>query len=175
MRILQKALILLQRYSRGLRRRIRNQFYKLTLQSMGKECHICDGVVITDPDYTSLGDRVILNEGVILQAFPDAPITIGNKVAISYRAIVLTGGLGLSGRVQHGKHDTAPVVIKDSVWIGSGAIILRGVTIGEGAAVAAGSVVTKDVPANTLVAGVPARVIRVLNQEIEKRIENTDG
>lgn len=50
--------------------------------------------------------------------------------------------------------------IKDNAWIGMSAIILKGVTVGEGAIVAAGSVVTKDVPPHTIVAGVPARVIK---------------
>jgi acetyltransferase-like isoleucine patch superfamily enzyme len=53
-----------------------------------------------------------------------------------------------------------PIVIERNVWIAAGAIIIGGVTVGENAVVAAGSVVTKDVPPNTLVAGNPARVIR---------------
>ena len=55
---------------------------------------------------------------------------------------------------------SAPIVIKNNVWIGMAAIILKGVTIGEGAIVAAGAVVTRDVPAHTIVAGVPAKVIK---------------
>lgn len=56
--------------------------------------------------------------------------------------------------------DTKPIIIKDNVWIGMNAIILKGVTIGEGAIVAAGAVVNKDVPAHALVGGVPAKVIK---------------
>jgi acetyltransferase-like isoleucine patch superfamily enzyme len=55
---------------------------------------------------------------------------------------------------------TAPIAIGDNVWIGARAIILKGVAIGDGAVVAAGAVVTKNVPPRTIVAGVPARVIR---------------
>ena len=55
---------------------------------------------------------------------------------------------------------SAPMIIKDNVWIGMSAIILKGVTIGEGAIVAAGAVVTRDVPAHAIVAGVPAKVIK---------------
>ena len=54
---------------------------------------------------------------------------------------------------------SAPIVIEDHVWIGAGAIVLKGVTIGEGAIVAAGAVVTKDVPAKTIVAGSPAKAV----------------
>ncbi len=58
---------------------------------------------------------------------------------------------------------TAPITVEDRVWIGANAVVLQGVTIGEGAVVAAGSVVTKDVAPYTLVGGLPARVIRALD------------
>ena len=60
----------------------------------------------------------------------------------------------------HGK--TAPIMIGDDVWLATRAVVLKGVTVGSGAVVATGAVVTKDVPPHTLVAGVPARVIRSL-------------
>ncbi|MFA5114018.1 MAG: acyltransferase [Candidatus Margulisiibacteriota bacterium] len=66
------------------------------------------------------------------------------------------------GRKDWAKVKRAPIVIKDKAWIGFNAIILKGVTIGEGAVVAAGSVVTSDVPAYTVVGGNPAREIRKL-------------
>lgn len=55
--------------------------------------------------------------------------------------------------------DSKPVIIKDNVWIGCRVIVLKGVTIGSGAIIAAGAVVTKDVPENSIAAGVPARII----------------
>ena len=68
---------------------------------------------------------------------------------------------------------TAPIVIEDKVWIGMDVLVLKGVTIGEGAVVAAKSVVTKDVPAWTLVAGSPAKVVKDLrNEKQETRNEN---
>ena len=57
-----------------------------------------------------------------------------------------------------------PVVIKDNVWIGACVTIMPGVTIGENAVIGGGAVVTKDVPANTIAAGVPAKVIREIGQ-----------
>ncbi|MDE5634180.1 MAG: transferase [Muribaculaceae bacterium] len=60
---------------------------------------------------------------------------------------------------------TAPVVIRRNAWIGAGAIILPGVTVGENAIVAAGAVVTKDVADNTVVAGIPAKYIRDIKQD----------
>lgn len=61
---------------------------------------------------------------------------------------------------------TAPIVIKDDAWIGMNAIILKGVTIGRGAVVGAGSVVTKDVPDWSVVAGNPARIVKQLKKEL---------
>lgn len=60
-------------------------------------------------------------------------------------------------------HYNEPIVIEDDVWIGSGAVILPGVRVGKGSVVAAGAVVTKDVPAQTLVGEVPARIIKKID------------
>ena len=60
---------------------------------------------------------------------------------------------------------TSPIIIEDDVWIGHGAIVLRGVNIGTGAIVAAGAVVTKDVPAYAIVGGVPAKIIKYRNEQ----------
>lgn len=88
-------------------------------------------------------------------------ITIGDNCAIARNVLIMdfdahriTYTDGTTNRV------TAPITIGNSVWIGAGATILKGVTIGDNAIIGAGSVVTKDVKANTIVAGNPARVIR---------------
>ncbi|ESU22174.1 hypothetical protein FEDK69T_21520 [Flavobacterium enshiense DK69] len=85
-------------------------------------------------------------------------IKIGHQVAISKGVIIRDS----DNHVLNGDANkmSAPIVIGNHVWIGLRAIILKGVTIGDGAVIAAGAVVIKDVPANTVVAGVPARVIK---------------
>lgn len=85
-------------------------------------------------------------------------IKIGNDVAISHNVTIMDSDAHNIVEYDHKK--TKPVIIGDHVWIGSRAMILKGVKIGDGAVIAAGAVVTKDVPANTLVAGTPARVIK---------------
>ncbi len=124
-----------------------------------------------------LGRDVLLAEGVRLHLRdPGARLEIGDGSFLNYRSEVIAHQLVTIGRhclfawdVQvldsdshriDGAPHTAPVVIGDRVWIGCRATVLKGVTIGEGAIVAAGSVVTRDVPPQALVGGNPARVLR---------------
>jgi maltose O-acetyltransferase len=91
-----------------------------------------------------IGDRVYIGHGVAL-------LTIDHEIGPAF--------------LRCGGHDRLPIIIRNGVWIGSRATVLPGVTIGEGAVVAAGAVVTRDVPDQTMVAGVPARVVRALPLE----------
>lgn len=117
-------------------------------------------VVVYGADGLSIGDDVDIGEFVVLRA--SGGLTIGNRVLIAAHAVLTTRGHPeqppRSGRVED-----APVVIGDDVWIGAGAIILPGVTVGEGSIVAAGAVVTRDVAPRTIVGGVPAEPIRTLS------------
>ena len=76
---------------------------------------------------------------------------------------LITGGHPLPRAERREYLCFAPIVIEDDVWIGTAATIMQGVTIGAGSVVAAGAVVTRDVPAQTLVAGVPAQVIKTID------------
>lgn len=100
-----------------------------------------------------------MNQGVVIECFRS--ITIGNDVGIAE-------GVSIRDSDSHpiiindcpiSQDVSAPIVIEDHVWIGMNAIVLRGVTIGEGSIVAAGSVVSRNVPPHSLVSGVPAKVI----------------
>jgi len=108
----------------------------------------------------SEGATLVLGEGYVnnkstIDCF--SSITIGNGVVISKGVTIRDSD---NHAIDGVKEISAPIVIGDHVWIGINATILKGVSIGNGAVVAAGAVVTKDVPANALVGGVPAKVIR---------------
>ena len=108
-----------------------------------------------------------MNYDCVIDCF--SSIAIGRGVVISERVVIrdsdnhaITSTVNeVMGETKGDEKPTvAPIVIQDHVWLGMNAIVLKGVTIGEGAIVAAGSVVTKDVPSHCLVAGVPAKVVK---------------
>lgn len=113
------------------------------------------------------GRQISIGEGCFInhQFFIDnaAPVRIGQLVSMGPRVSIITGSHEISSELRRaGIPQNAPVNVDDGAWIGAGAVILPGVTVGRGALVAAGAVVHVDVPPDTLVGGVPARVIRSL-------------
>lgn len=106
-----------------------------------------------------LGKRVFINEGCCFQ--DQGGIEIGDDVLIGQQVVIATLNHDVDPP-KRGNMRPAPVKIGDKVWIGAHATILPGVSVGDGAVVAAGAVVTKDVPANCVVAGVPAKVIKTI-------------
>jgi len=117
-------------------------------------------LVVRNPECLSLGRNVHLGEYVHIRA--GGGVTIGDNVAIAAHVTIASQGHPTDLPRCHGPHwsiTEAPVVIEDDVWVGSGAIILPGTRVGRGAVVAAGAVVSRDVPALSVVAGVPARPI----------------
>ncbi len=88
-------------------------------------------------------------------------ISIGNNVSIAYNVLIQDSDYHtMYDEKGNEKPHTLPITIEDDVWIGANAIILKGVTLGKGCVVAAGSVITKSIPANALVGGNPARIIK---------------
>lgn len=124
-----------------------------------------EGFSLFPPFYTDCGTNTIIGRNVFINAgccFQDqGGITIGDRTLIGHQVVLATLNHGLLPE-RRNEFSPAPIVIGSDVWIGSHATILPGVTIGDGAIVAAGAVVTKDVPPRTVVAGVPARVIKTL-------------
>jgi acetyltransferase-like isoleucine patch superfamily enzyme len=107
----------------------------------------------------SIGDHTFINYGASITAYKQ--VTIGRHCLLGHHVIIVDKSAH-SGERRELARPAAPVIIEDQVWIGSHAIILPGVRIGRHAAIGAGSVVTKDVPANCLAVGNPARVVRQL-------------
>ena len=105
----------------------------------------------------TLGKRVFINSGCRVQ--DQGGIVIGDDCLIGHNVVMATLNHGLDP-ARRADLIPAPIVIGRNVWIGSNATILPGITIGENSVVAAASVVTKDVPANTVVVGTPARAVR---------------
>lgn len=110
----------------------------------------------------SIGEHCFFNIGLTLEL--GAAIRIGNQAFFGQDVMLLTTSHEI-GPPEHrcGPPTTAPIHIGDGVWIGARCTILPGVTINDGAVIGAGSVVTRDVPANTVAVGVPARSIRSLD------------
>ncbi|MGR0306248.1 acyltransferase [Acinetobacter beijerinckii] len=108
-----------------------------------------------------LGDDVDLATGVLITT--DGGVSIGDRTLVGYGTKILSSNHNvpkLPDRIFDSGHTKAPVMIGNDAWLGANCIILPGVTIGDGAVVAAGSVVTKDVPANVFVGGIPAKIIK---------------
>lgn len=109
-----------------------------------------------------IGKRVVITSDVHIDPDWSEYLTIEDGVAIGPRAMFITHVRPLTEHKGRVPAFVAPVTIKRNAWIGSCAIIIAGVTVGEGAIVAAGAVVTKDVPPYTFVGGVPAKVIKTV-------------
>ena len=119
---------------------------------------ICPPLYCTYGRHIHLGERSYINMGATL--LDNAPIRIGTDVMIGPNVQIYTAAHALDAdeRIQ-GVETALPVTIEDRVWIGGGAILLPGITIGREAIVGAGAVVTRDVPAGARVVGNPARIL----------------
>ncbi len=117
------------------------------------------------PFYTDFGKNITVGKGVFINSgcrFQDqGGIVIGDGALIGHSVVLATLNHDFAPEKRGDLHP-APIHIGKNVWIGAHATVVPGVTIGDGAIVAAGAVVTKDVPANTIVGGVPAAVIRTI-------------
>ncbi|MCC6253165.1 MAG: acyltransferase [Bacteroidia bacterium] len=125
--------------------------------SIGNDCYIGDGSRVWSGQEVIIGNDVLIAHHVGIVDTQAHEIN-ANERAQRYKELVAEGSWKDKGSIE-----TSPIIIKDKAWISFNSIILKGVTIGEGAIVAAGSVVTKDVEPYTLVGGNPAVFIKKLN------------
>lgn len=125
--------------------------------------------IIEPPFYCSYGQNTFIGDHVYLNflctILDNNEVRIGHHVMFGPSVQVYTAAHHLRAELRiRGLEIAKPIVIEDNAWIGGGAILLPGVRIGINAVVGAGAVVTRSVPANTVVAGNPARVIREIDQ-----------
>lgn len=115
------------------------------------------------PFYTDFGKNINIGKNVFINAcchFQDhGGVTLGDDCLVGHNVVFATLNHGIAPEHRAAMYP-APIVVGKNVWIGSNSTILQGVTIGDNAIIAAGSVVTKDVEANTIVGGIPAKFIR---------------
>ena len=125
----------------------------------GKRVGILGDFTVVNPANVTIGEHCGINHGVFILGHER--IKIGNHVVLSARVMLIDTGLEVAGfaKAEFPAHTSSAIRIEDGAWIGAGAIVLAGVTVGKKSVVGAGSIVTRDVPPYSIVAGNPARVI----------------
>lgn len=158
-----RALALMEDYNRSsvLEPEKRREILEELLGELGEGAYLRPPVYFNYGYQTKIGARSYANFGVI---FLDVgKITIGEDVLLGSYSQLLAAGHTLEPQPRRDKWGYGkPIVIEDNVWLGAGSIVGPGVTIGENTVVGANSVVMKDLPANVVAAGAPARIIRSL-------------
>ncbi|KXF79957.1 sugar O-acetyltransferase [Enterovibrio coralii] len=130
-----------------------------------------ESVYIEPPFFSDYGIHTYIGESVFMNfnctILDVAPVTIGDRVmmATNVQLLTATHPLDIQRRVRELVEYGLPITIGNNVWLGGGVIVLPGVTIGENSVIGAGSVVTKDIPANVIAVGNPAKVLRELTDE----------
>ena len=138
-------------------------FFKLFCKKVGCKCFISRNIDVRKPQCISIGRNCVINKRVLLDG--RGGLEIGDNVDIAQDVLIWTKEHDVTSSFHQLK--AGKVIIKNYVWIASRAIILPGVIIGEGAVVAAGSVVTKDVEPYSIVGGIPAKKIGERNKNLE--------
>ena len=140
----------------------REQILKNLLAEIGENCYIETPLHANWGKYTHFGNNVYANFNLTL--VDDTDIFVGDNVMFGPNVIIATAGHPVDPPLREKVAQfNIPVRIGKNVWIGAGAIVLPGVTIGDHSVIGAGSVVTKDIPPNVVAVGNPCRVLREIN------------
>ncbi len=141
---------------------LRHAWYRLVLDwQIAPNAYVCTGLQMQSQLRRGCGNKVVIGKNSRVNAecrlHYTKGIVIGENVSISPGTWIITGTHDIND--PNFTADSHPILIEDYVWIGARAMILSGVTVGKGAVVMAGAVVTRDVPPFAIVGGVPAKVI----------------
>lgn len=129
------------------------------LGAMGEGCWIEPPLYVNWGSRITLGDHVYANTG--LTVIDDTFVTIGSHVMLGPRVTISAASHPVDPELRRQAYQyDLPVVLEENVWVGAGATILPGVTIGKNSVIGAGSVVDRDIPPDVVAAGVPCRVLR---------------
>jgi galactoside O-acetyltransferase len=174
----------------GLGVRVRRAFWGRRLAALGRDSNLGQGVLISGPrnirigdefscwrlctlmagsdGVLTLGNHVTLNSNVYLNAASGGRITIGNDVSIGPNVVMRAADKDTQPGVPMSRKPSLglTIVLGNDIWIGANVTVVGGVTVGDGAVLAAGAVVTRDVPAGAIVGGVPARVIKMRDERL---------
>ena len=133
------------------------------LANMGENCYIEPPLHANWGCHTHLGNNVYANFN--LTSVDDTDIYIGDSVMLGPNVVLATAGHPVDPELRRLVYQfNQPIHIGNNVWLGAGVIVLPGVTIGDNSVVGAGSVVTKDIPANVVAVGNPCRILREINE-----------
>lgn len=135
------------------------------LAKIGKTSNVHPTAIIREGEYVTIGEHCLINHNNLIQAGKSeyGRITIGDYVHTGVNVAMIAFNHGFYTRelpVKEQDYIDSSITIENDVWIGAGVVILAGVHIGKGAIIAAGAVVNRDVPAYTIVGGVPAKVLK---------------
>ncbi|WP_198135533.1 acyltransferase [Ureibacillus sinduriensis] len=143
-----------------------NQYCKKKLKSLGENSEIRPGAIIVCCSNINIGDNVVIRPNSVLIGNLDVEISIEDNVLLGSGVHLYVSNHEFKDSsipiYYQGHQEPKAIKIKEGSWIGANAIILPGVTVGKNSVVAAGAVVTKDVPDFSVVAGVPAKLIKKL-------------
>ncbi|MBI2453301.1 acyltransferase [Candidatus Peregrinibacteria bacterium] len=138
---------------------VRIFYYRHLFKHFGIRSRIYGKIHVICPENISLGSNSTLNEGVLINAYES--VLVGDNVHISSYVQIITAFLHNPPQKNNDRlHGALPIVIEDGVWIGAGAIINPGVRIGKNTIVGSGAVVTKNLEADSIYVGVPAKFLK---------------
>jgi acetyltransferase-like isoleucine patch superfamily enzyme len=143
--------------------KVRALFSELTGQIVDETFRLIPPFFTAGGREIRVGRKVFINQCCTI--YDMGGVDIADLVMIGPNVNIITAGHPLEPSKRRAYVEAKPIIIEKNVWIATGATIIGGVTVGENSVVAAGAVVTKDVPRNSFVAGVPARFIRSLEEQ----------